>query len=121
MHHSLQLGELSSLILIACPLTAFLSCGKSAKESNTMLDKISINFLISLAMMNGSWMAYGVKIHSTDITDINTICTIASFMYVFEYLRIRYLLKVPWKCLIFTIGAVLFQILMLYGEIVSAD
>ncbi len=86
-----------------------------------MLDKISINFLIALAMMNGSWMAYGIKIHSSDITIINTICTIASYFYVIAYIRIKFLLEVPWKSIIMLTGAVIFQILMMSDDLINAN
>jgi uncharacterized protein with PQ loop repeat len=84
-----KMGELSSIITIISPLPSFLMCKKSNDDKVKMLKGISLNYLLSLWVMNACWVAYAIKADLEDIIAINLIGMISALLFIFIYLFVK--------------------------------
>ena len=115
-----KMGEITSLLTLISPLPSFMFCHKPNHEKIHMLNGISYSYLISLYVMNATWVAYCIKEGLDDIIVINLLGMLSALIFILIYIYTKYQDELPVYDIVVFISTLPFTVFV-YTDVFSSD
>ena len=90
-----RIGEFTTILTLAAPITSFMICHKKSYDMNLMLQQINFKYLLSLLTCNLIWMSYSLRGPSQALLALNVLRVVVSIAYVTIYLYAKTRVKPP--------------------------